>query len=59
MILTTTVEGRQRFTVNARFAQDFRNNIQALKRMQVQTAGYGPIPLESVAEVKISEGPHD
>ncbi|NBB23076.1 AcrB/AcrD/AcrF family protein [Runella sp. CRIBMP] len=57
MILTTTVEGRQRFTVNARFAQDFRNNIQALKRMQVQTAGYGPIPLESVAEVKISEGP--
>jgi copper/silver efflux system protein len=57
MILTTTVEGRQRFTVNARFAQDFRNNIQALKRMQVQTANYGPIPLEAVAEVKISEGP--
>ncbi|MBB3841939.1 Cu(I)/Ag(I) efflux system membrane protein CusA/SilA [Runella defluvii] len=57
MILTTTVEGRQRFTVNARFAQDFRNNIQALKRMQVQTAGYGPIPLDAVAEVKISEGP--
>jgi len=57
MILTTTVEGRQRFTVNARFAQDFRNNIQALKRMQVQTANYGPIPLDAVAEVKISEGP--
>lgn len=57
MILTTTVEGRQRFTVNARFAQDFRNNIQALKRMQVQTANYGPIPLEAAAEVKISEGP--
>jgi Cu(I)/Ag(I) efflux system membrane protein CusA/SilA len=57
MILTTTVEGRQRFTVNARFAQDFRNNIQALKRMQVQTANYGPIPLDAVSEVKISEGP--
>lgn len=57
MILTTTVEGRQRFTVNARFAQDFRNNILALKRMQVQTANYGPIPLDAVAEVKISEGP--
>ncbi|WP_028523285.1 efflux RND transporter permease subunit [Runella limosa] len=57
MILTTTIEGRQRFTVNARFAQDFRNNIQALKRMQVQTAGYGPIPLDAVANVKISEGP--
>lgn len=57
MILTTTIEGRQRFTVNARFAQDFRNSIQALKRMQVQTASYGPIPLEAVANVKISEGP--
>lgn len=57
MRLTTTIEGRQRFSVNARFAQDFRNNIQALKRLQVQTMSYGPIPLEAVADVKISEGP--
>src|SRR5450631_812196 len=55
--LTTTVEGRQRFSVNARFGQDFRNNITALKRLQVQTMNFGPIPLESVAEIKISEGP--
>ena len=57
MVLTTTVEGRQRFTVNARFAQDFRNNLDALRRLQVQTARYGPIPLEAVADVRISEGP--
>jgi Cu(I)/Ag(I) efflux system membrane protein CusA/SilA len=57
MRLTTTIEGRQRFSVNARFAQDFRNNIQALKRLQVQTMSYGPIPLEAVADVKITEGP--
>ena len=57
MVLTTTVEGRQRFTINARFAQDFRNNLDALRRLQVQTPRYGVIPLEAVAEVRISEGP--
>jgi copper/silver efflux system protein len=56
MKLTTTVEGRQRFSVNARFGQDFRNNIEALKRLQVQTMSFGPIPLEAVADVKITEG---
>ncbi|MFV7935837.1 efflux RND transporter permease subunit, partial [Enterococcus faecium] len=49
--------GRQRFSVNARFGQDFRNNITALKRLQVQTMSFGPIPLEAVADIKISEGP--
>ncbi len=57
MKLTTTVEGRRRFSVNARFGQDFRNNISALKRLQVQTMNFGPIPLETIADIKISEGP--
>jgi Cu(I)/Ag(I) efflux system membrane protein CusA/SilA len=57
MKLTTTVEGRQRFSVNARFGQDFRNNLTALKRLQVQTMNYGPVPLEAVADVTIAEGP--
>ena len=57
MRLTTTVEGRQRFSVNARFGQDFRNNLEALKRLQVQTMNFGPIPLEAVADIKITEGP--
>jgi Cu(I)/Ag(I) efflux system membrane protein CusA/SilA len=57
MKLTTTIEGRQRFSVNARFGQDFRNNITALKRLQVPTMNFGPIPLEAVADIKISEGP--
>lgn len=57
MRLITTVEGRQRFSINARFGQDFRNNIEALKKLQVQTKQFGPIPLDAVADVKISEGP--
>jgi len=57
MKLTTTIEGRQRFSVNARYGQDFRNNLGALKRLQVQTMDFGPIPLEAVADIKLSDGP--
>jgi copper/silver efflux system protein len=57
MKLTTTIEGRQRFSVNARYGQDFRNNLGALKRLQVQTMNFGPVPLEAVADIKISDGP--
>lgn len=57
MKLTTTIEGRQRFSVNARYGQDFRNNLEAIKRLQVQTMEFGPIPLESVAHIRLSDGP--
>jgi Cu(I)/Ag(I) efflux system membrane protein CusA/SilA len=57
MKLTTTIEGRQRFSVNARYGQDFRNNLESLKRLQVQTINFGPIPLEAVANIKLNDGP--
>jgi Cu(I)/Ag(I) efflux system membrane protein CusA/SilA len=57
MKLTTTIEGRQRFAVIARFGQDFRDNMQALKNLQVQTSQFGPIPLQAVADIEITEGP--
>ena len=57
MKLTTTIEGRERFSVNARYAQEYRNSLDALKKLQIQTMEYGPIPLETVATVKISDGP--
>lgn len=57
MKLTTTIEGRQRFSVNARYGQDFRNNLSALKRIQVPTMNFGPVPLEAVADIKLSDGP--
>ncbi|MBK7568701.1 MAG: efflux RND transporter permease subunit [Bacteroidetes bacterium] len=57
MNVTTTVEGRQRFSVNVRFAQDYRDKIQKLDDLQIQTMDYGPIPLSAVADIKITEGP--
>ncbi len=57
MKLTTVIEGRQRFSVNARFAQDFRDNMKALKTLQVQTKEFGPVPLQAVADINITSGP--
>jgi Cu(I)/Ag(I) efflux system membrane protein CusA/SilA len=57
MTLTTTIEGRERFSVNARYAQEYRNSLESLKKLQVQTMDFGPIPLETVADIKISDGP--
>ena len=57
MKLTTTIEGRQRFSVNARYGQEFRNNLESLKRLQVQTMNFGPIPLETVADINLNDGP--
>jgi Cu(I)/Ag(I) efflux system membrane protein CusA/SilA len=56
MNVTTTIEGRQRFSVNARFAQDFRSNIEQLKNVLV-TSPSGPLPLSAVADISLAEGP--
>lgn len=57
MILTTTVEGRERFSVNLRLAQNYRDDIDEIKRIPVQSMKYGVIPLSAVADVKVTEGP--
>lgn len=57
MPLTNTIEGRQRFNVSMRLAQDFRSDIAEIKRTPLQTSGYGVIPLSAVADIEISEGP--
>lgn len=57
MPVTTTIEGRERYSVNVRFGQDFRNSIEDLKRFLIQTPDQGPIPLSAIADVVVAEGP--
>ncbi|POY35506.1 AcrB/AcrD/AcrF family protein [Solitalea longa] len=56
MNLTNTVEGRERFSVSVRLAQDFRSSINDIKRTLIQTPN-GPVPLSSVADIMIKDGP--
>ncbi|HEY8400537.1 MAG TPA: efflux RND transporter permease subunit [Cytophagaceae bacterium] len=55
--LTTTVEGRQRFNVAARFGQNFRESFEDIKNILIQTKDYGSIPLSAIADVKVADGP--
>lgn len=52
-----TIEGRQRFSINVRLAQDYRNSLDQLKRIPIQTASIGTIPLSSVADIRFEDGP--
>ena len=55
--LTNTVEGRRRFSVNVRLASDFRNSIDKIKDILIQSPNDGPLPLSAVADIKINDGP--
>ncbi len=55
--VTTTIEGRRRFDVNVRFAQEYRNNLEEINRILVQSPESGPIPLSAVAKIDIKDGP--
>ncbi|HEX8059467.1 MAG TPA: efflux RND transporter permease subunit, partial [Cyclobacteriaceae bacterium] len=52
-----TVEGRERFSISVRLSQDYRNSIEALKRIPISTRSMGTIPLSAVAEIKFENGP--
>ncbi len=55
--VTRTIEGRQRFSVNVRLAQDYRSSLDQLKRIPVQTPALGTIPLSDVADLRFEDGP--
>jgi Cu(I)/Ag(I) efflux system membrane protein CusA/SilA len=56
--VTTTVEGRQRFTVNMRYPRDLRSDPQAIARdVLVPMPNGGAVPLGEVARVAPSRGP--
>lgn len=57
MNVTPTIEGRRRFSVNLRLAQDYRSSLDEIRRTLVQTPSFGLVPLSSVAHITISDGP--
>ncbi len=55
---TTTIEGRQRYGVNVRYARDYREDLDALRRVLLPLpSGQGQIPMAEIADVKLVEGP--
>ncbi len=55
--VSTTIEGRERYPINVRFARDFRDNLEALKGLLIETPSKARITLAQIAEIHISKGP--
>ncbi len=53
----TTVEGRERYSINVRYARDYRDDLPTLRRVLLPLPGGGQIPMEEIAEVKLAQGP--
>jgi Cu(I)/Ag(I) efflux system membrane protein CusA/SilA len=51
------VEGRQRFSINVRLAQDYRNSVERIKRIPLMSPAFGEVPLSSVADISFRDGP--
>ncbi len=55
--VTTTVEGRERYSVNVRYARDFRQDLDDLRRVLVPTPSGAHIPMAQLADIRLLEGP--
>ncbi|TIH11675.1 efflux RND transporter permease subunit [Marinifilum sp. JC120] len=56
-VVTTTVEGRERYPVRVRYLRELRDNIDAINNILVSASGGEQIPLSQLAEIKYVRGP--
>jgi Cu(I)/Ag(I) efflux system membrane protein CusA/SilA len=56
--VTTTVEGRERYSVSIRYPRDYRSDPQAIAtEVLIPIAGGGTVPLGQIATVRLAQGP--
>jgi copper/silver efflux system protein len=52
-----TIEGRQRFPINVRYPRELRDSVEKLRQLPIITERGAQLPLSTVAELRISDGP--
>lgn len=55
--VTTTVEGRERYSVNVRYAREYRDDLPKLRRVLVPTMSGAQVPLGQLADISLVDGP--
>ena len=55
--VTTTIEGRERYPVNVRYARELRDELPRLRRVLVPTPTGMQVPLEQLASIEMRTGP--
>jgi Cu(I)/Ag(I) efflux system membrane protein CusA/SilA len=56
-MVTENIEGRERYPVNVRYNRDFRDSVEALRRVLIATPAGAQIPIDEVAKISFSRGP--
>ncbi len=57
MVLTQTVEGRERYGVRVRYPRELRANPTDLKQIYIPVEKGSPVPLSELATIKYEQGP--
>ncbi len=57
VVVSETVEGRERYGILVRYAREYRDNIEALQRVLITTSTGAQIPINQVAELHYRTGP--
>ena len=57
MNISETVEGRERYPINVRYAREFRDTPETMKNVLVATPSGAQIPLSQVAKLDFTTGP--
>jgi len=55
--IATTVEGRERYPVNVRYARELRDDLGKLQRVLVPTPSGAQVPLAELADIRLTTGP--
>lgn len=55
--IAQTVEGRERYPINVRYARELRDDVEMLKRVLVPTPSGAKIPIVQLADLRFSQGP--
>ncbi len=55
--IATTVEGRERYSINVRYPREFRDNVDQLSRVLVATPSGAQIALGQIANIVVRTGP--
>ncbi len=56
-LVTTTVEGRERFPVRVRYPRELRNDIESMKKILVPARDGSQIPITQMADINYVRGP--
>lgn len=55
--VSTTIEGRERYPINVRYAREFRDDLTHLRRVLVPLPNGAHVPIGMIADIRLRTGP--